>query len=54
MTGESLDGLRTTVFPEPKAADVIPTKIAKGKFQGGITTPTPKVYILTHYFHQDI
>ncbi len=41
ISGESLDGFITTVFPVTIADEVIPTKIARGKFQGGITTPTP-------------
>ena len=41
MTGASLDGLRTTVLPATSAAVVIPAMIAKGKFHGGITAPTP-------------
>jgi hypothetical protein len=41
MTGASLDGLSTTVFPATSAAVVMPAMIAKAKFQGGITTPTP-------------
>ena len=41
MTGESLDGFSTTVFPVTIAADVIPAMIAIGKFHGGITAPTP-------------
>ena len=41
IPGESLDGLRHTVFPVTIAALVIPTQIASGKFQGGTTTPTP-------------
>src|SRR5271163_4209961 len=41
MVGESGDGLSTTVLPQTIAAAVIPAIIAKGKFQGGITAPTP-------------
>jgi hypothetical protein len=41
MVGVSLDGLSTTVLPVTSAATVIPAKIARGKFQGGITSPTP-------------
>ena len=39
--GESLEGFKTTVLPVTIAAVVIPAVIAKGKFQGGMTTPTP-------------
>ena len=42
IRGESLEGFRTTAFPDTTAADVIPARIASGKFQGGITTPTPR------------
>ncbi len=41
MVGVSLDGLMTTVFPVTSAAVVIPSKIASGKFQGGMMMPTP-------------
>src|SRR5690242_783363 len=41
IVGESLEGFRITVFPETIAAEVIPAIIANGKFQGGITAPTP-------------
>ena len=41
IIGVSLEGLSTTVFPATNAAEVIPTRIAKGKFQGGITAKTP-------------
>src|SRR5205807_6496945 len=41
MVGESLDGLRTTVLPQTMAAEVMPAMMANGKFQGGITAPTP-------------
>src|SRR5271163_5063491 len=41
MVGVSLDGLITTVLPDTKAAAVIPTMMASGKFQGGTITPTP-------------
>ena len=41
MVGVSLDGLITTVLPATSAAVVIPTRMASGKFHGGITTPTP-------------
>ncbi len=34
-------GLRTTVFPATMLALVMPQVIAFGKFQGGITAPTP-------------
>ena len=39
--GVSLDGLMTTVLPVTKEAMVMPTRMASGKFHGGITTPTP-------------
>ena len=41
IVGESLDGLRMTVLPVTMDAAVMPAMIAKGKFQGGITAPTP-------------
>ena len=41
MTGESLEGLSTTVLPATIAAVVMPAMIANAKFHGGITTPTP-------------
>src|SRR5665213_2522169 len=41
MTAESDDGLRIAAFPVTIPADVTPAMIAKAKFQGGITTPTP-------------
>src|SRR5258708_39009945 len=41
IVGESLDGLRITVFPVTIEAAVIPAMMANGKFQGGITAPTP-------------
>ena len=43
MAGEVLAGLRITALPVTKAALVIPTIIAQGKFQGGMTAPTPRV-----------
>ena len=39
--GESLEGLSTTVLPVTSAAVVIPTRMASGKFHGGMTAPTP-------------
>src|SRR6266568_547666 len=42
IVGESLEGFRMTVFPVTMAAAVIPAIIAKGKFHGGITAPTPR------------
>ena len=42
MAGEVLAGLRMTALPVTKAALVIPTIIAQGKFQGGMTAPTPR------------
>ncbi len=41
ITGESLEGLSTTVLPATIAADVMPAMIANAKFQGGMITPTP-------------
>ena len=41
MVGVSLDGLITTVLPATSAATVMPTRIASGKFHGGMITPTP-------------
>ena len=41
MRGASLDGFRTTVFPVTTPATVMPHVMANGKFQGGITAPTP-------------
>ena len=41
IIGESEDGFNTTVLPAAIAALAVPTRIANGKFQGGITTPTP-------------
>ena len=41
IVGESLDGLRMTVLPLTMEASVIPAMMAQGKFQGGITAPTP-------------
>jgi hypothetical protein len=35
------DGLYTTVLPVTRAAEIIPTEIAKGKFHGAITAATP-------------
>ena len=41
MVGESLDGFRTTVLPQTRLAPVMPSQMARGKFHGGITAPTP-------------
>jgi len=41
MAGASEEGLSTTVFPVTIAAAVMPAMMASGKFQGGITAPTP-------------
>ena len=41
MSGASLDGFRMQVFPVTIDATVIPSVMAQGKFQGGMTTPTP-------------
>ena len=38
MPAASEEGLRTTVLPATSAAVVMPVRIARGKFQGGITT----------------
>src|SRR5687768_1611769 len=40
--GESDDGLSTTQLPLTAAAVVMPHMIASGKFQGGMTAPTPR------------
>jgi len=37
----SLAGFKTTVLPVTIEEVVIPTRIASGKFQGGITAPAP-------------
>src|SRR6185312_7800456 len=42
MVGESLEGFRMTVLPQTIAAEVMPAMMAQGKFQGGITAPTPR------------
>ena len=42
MTGDCSAGLRITVFPATSAATVMPLGIASGKFQGGMTTATPR------------
>ena len=41
MVGESLEGFRITVLPVTMEAAVIPAMMAKGKFHGGMTAPTP-------------
>ena len=41
MVGASLEGLRMTVLPVTMAAAVMPAMMAKGKFHGGMTAPTP-------------
>ena len=41
MVGASLDGLRMTVLPVTMEAAVMPAIMAKGKFHGGMTAPTP-------------
>ena len=41
MAGVSDDGFSTTVLPVTSAAVVIPTRMAQGKFHGGMTAPTP-------------
>jgi hypothetical protein len=42
MVGESLEGFRMTAFPHTIEARVMPAMMAQGKFQGGITAPTPR------------
>src|SRR5579859_5451287 len=42
IVGESEEGFKITVFPVTIEAAAIPAMIANGKFQGGITAPTPK------------
>ena len=42
MTGDCSAGLRTTGLPATSAAAVIPIGMARGKFQGGMTTTTPR------------
>ena len=42
ITGDCSAGLRTTVLPATSAATVMPVGIANGKFQGGMTTATPR------------
>ena len=41
MVGASLEGFRITVLPVTMEAAVMPAMMAKGKFQGGMTAPTP-------------
>jgi hypothetical protein len=41
ISGVTLAGFRIAVLPVTSAAAVMPTVIAHGKFQGGMTTPTP-------------
>jgi hypothetical protein len=41
MVGASLEGLRMTVLPVTMEAAVMPAMMAKGKFHGGMTAPTP-------------
>ena len=41
MIGVMLAGFSTTQFPATTAALVMPAIIAFGKFQAGITAPTP-------------
>src|ERR1041385_133494 len=41
IAGASDDGFKTTVLPVTTEAAVMPAMIAHGKFQGGITAPTP-------------
>ena len=42
MTGDCSAGFKTTVLPATRAATVMPVGIASGKFQGGMTTATPR------------
>ena len=42
MTGDCSAGLRITVLPVTSAATVMPQGMARGKFQGGMTTATPR------------
>jgi hypothetical protein len=42
VSGASLLGFKIAVLPVTRVAAVIPIAIAQGKFQGGITAPTPR------------
>ena len=42
ITAASGEGFKMTVLPVTSAAAVIPAMIAKAKFHGGSTTPTPR------------
>ena len=42
VMGDCSAGFMTTVFPETRAAVVIPQRMAMGKFQGAITAATPR------------
>src|SRR5262249_12839585 len=42
MMGDCSAGFITTVLPATRAAAVIPVRIASGKFQGAMTTATPR------------
>ena len=42
MTGVLFEGLSRTVLPPATAAQAMPQGMASGKFQGEITTPTPR------------
>ena len=42
MPGVCSAGLNTTVLPVTSAAVTMPVGIASGKFQGAMTTPTPR------------
>ena len=42
MPGVSLEGFTIIVLPLTMAAVDMPTRMASGKFQGGITRPTPR------------
>ena len=41
IVGASTEGFKMTVLPQTMEAAVIPAMMAKGKFHGGITAPTP-------------
>jgi hypothetical protein len=41
IAGASDEGFKTTVLPVTNDATVMPAMIASGKFQGGMTMPTP-------------
>ena len=41
VTGVSLAGFKTTVFPATTGPKVMPVRMARGKFHGGIAAPAP-------------